>query len=57
MEVSMKIKTNADAAKVQISGNMTFTTAAGLDDFIKATRIARNWLAAQKKEKASAPAK
>lgn len=55
MDVTMKIATSKEPAKVAISGAMTFNTVAGLDKYLKTVRTARNWLAAQKAGPKPAP--
>lgn len=48
MNVTMNIRSSKDPATVHTGGSMTFTSAKGLDEYIRALRIARNWLVVQK---------
>lgn len=47
MEVTLKIRTSKDPARVYISGSMNFQSANGLDEFLRTVKLSRDWLAKQ----------
>ncbi len=50
MEVSMRIRTSKEGARVYISGSMHFQTVGGIDEFLTTVQVARDWLKKQPRQ-------